>query len=43
MFQSEALNRRLALVIMEGVLDALFPQRNLKEALRKIRTASTKH
>ncbi len=42
MFQSEAVNRRLALVVMEGLLDTMLPQRNLKEAFRSLRTRISK-
>ena len=38
MFQSETLNRRLALVLLEGLLDALFPERKLKHAFRELRS-----
>ena len=37
MFQHEPLNKRLIYKLMEGFLDTLFSQHNIKETLRKIR------
>ena len=37
MFQCERLNCRLALKLLESLMDSLFPARNLKEELRKLR------
>lgn len=37
MLQSESMNYRLALVLLEGFLDTLLPDRNLKNTFRKLR------
>ncbi|XP_064402684.1 sorting nexin-13-like [Halichondria panicea] len=38
MFQSDALNIRLVLLLLEGLLDTLFPNRNLKQTFLILRT-----
>lgn len=37
MFQRERLNCRLALKLLESLMDTLFPARNLKETFKKLR------
>ena len=42
MFQSESLNCCLALVLLEGLLDALFPARNVRETFKVLRIEISK-
>jgi len=41
MFQSQSLNCRLALRLLESLMDTLFPARDLKSTFRKLRTEIT--
>lgn len=40
MFQYRSLNRRLVYVILEGVIETLFPQNKFKELFRKLHSQS---
>lgn len=40
MFQYRSLNRRLVYVILEGVIETLFPQNEFKELFRKLHSQS---
>ena len=40
MFQYRSLNRRLVYVVLEGVIETLFPQNKFKELFRKLHSQS---
>ena len=42
MFQYQHLNKRLAYVILEGVLETMFPDNKFDEVFRKIHTRSSR-
>ena len=42
MFQYRSLNRRLMYVILEGVIEAMFPKNKFKELFRKLHSQSAR-